>query len=190
MKEFESLSTYINLAKKTINKFGTKDMLYNDDVVSDVANAIMIGDWRWDENRTGKTGQKKTKYSYRNQCAIWAIKTYLSKRYKNKSKKMLSLDSKMSNDCDIDFKEYLISNEIDPGDNLIKDEYYTNLSNDIQSILNSDIISTNQKEYIKLYFFKGYTLEQIGQTFNLTREAIRQNINKALISIKSVINNV
>lgn len=190
MQEFESLSTYINLAKKTINKFGTKDMLYNDDVISDVANAIMVGDWRWDENRVGKNGQKKTKYSYRNQCAIWAIKTYLSKRYKNQSKKMLSLDSPTSQDSDMDFTNYLISNEADPSDNLMNDEYHKNLSKDIKDILNSNIINTQQKQYIELYFFKGYTLEKIGNMFNLTREAVRQNINKGLASIRNIINYV
>ena len=73
--EFDDLKVYLNLAKKTINKFGgslAKEMLRSEDAISDVASAIMQGDWKWDANRTGKTGQKKTRYSYRNQCAIWA----------------------------------------------------------------------------------------------------------------------
>ena len=94
IKEYDSLSTYISLAKKTISKFAPKfyktlshDMLANDDAVADVAHAIMVADWKYDNDRVGKTtGQKKTKYSYRNQCAIWAIKTYITSKYKKNNK--------------------------------------------------------------------------------------------------------
>jgi hypothetical protein len=51
-------------------------MLKNEEAISDVATALMYADWRFDENRKGKTGLQKTLYSYRNQCAIWAIKKY------------------------------------------------------------------------------------------------------------------
>ena len=86
--KLEDLSFYTKLAKKTISSFAnniysglSQEMLANDETVGDVANAIMIGDWRWDKNRKGKTGKSKTQYSYRNQCAIWAFHTYASKIY-------------------------------------------------------------------------------------------------------------
>ena len=95
--DFENLDTYIKLAKKTISKFApsfynglSKEMLQSSDAVSDVATAIMEADWNFDPDRTGKTGQKKTLYSYRNQCALWAIKTYVSNKYKKR--KSMSLD--------------------------------------------------------------------------------------------------
>ena len=50
-KQFESLSFYINLAKKTISKFAPKfynglsiEMLQNEDAVSDIATALMYAD--------------------------------------------------------------------------------------------------------------------------------------------------
>ena len=88
-RKFDSLSSYISLAKKTISKFGPKfynglstEMLNNEEAISDVATSIMYADWRFDENREGKSGQKKTLYSYRNQCAIWAIQTYVTQNTK------------------------------------------------------------------------------------------------------------
>jgi hypothetical protein len=91
--QFESLDFYLNLSQKIIAKLAptffsglSKEMLKNEDAVSFVANAIMMGDWRWEKSDEKK--QNKTLYSYRNQCAIWAIKTYITKKYKlNKSKK-------------------------------------------------------------------------------------------------------
>ena len=96
-KSYDSLDTYIGLAKKTISKFGSQfysglstEMLKNSDAISDVATAIMYADWRFDPNRPGKSGQKKTLYSYRNQCALWAMKTYVTVKYKKR--KNISLD--------------------------------------------------------------------------------------------------
>ena len=76
---FESLDFYTNLAKKIIAKIGptffaglSKQMLKDEDAISFVANAIMMGDWRWKQKEEDKP--LKGLYSYRNQCAIWAIK--------------------------------------------------------------------------------------------------------------------
>ena len=98
-QQFETLQTYINLAKKTISKFAPSfysglrnELLSNEDAIADIAQAIMTADWKWDKDRVGYEGKSKTKYSYRNQCAIWAIQTYMSNKYKKKNMSM-SLDS-------------------------------------------------------------------------------------------------
>ena len=98
--KLEDLCFYTKLAKKTISAFAnniysglSQEMLANDETVGEVANAIMIGDWRWDKNRKGKTGKSKTRYSYRNQCAIWAIQTYATKKYKKKKLHSLEYSS-------------------------------------------------------------------------------------------------
>lgn len=186
--EFDNLKIYLNLAKKTINKFGgslAKEMLKSEDAISDVASAIMQGDWKWDANRTGKTGQKKTRYSYRNQCAIWAIQTYATKKYK--APKKSSLDFAKDDDS-ANMKDRIPSKEKDPCTILIEKESENLFHQDIIDILSSDLITDNQREYIKLYYFEGYTLEKVGQRFSITREAVRQNIHKALRNIKNLIN--
>jgi len=185
--EFDDLKIYLNLAKKTINKFGgslAKEMLKSEDAISDVASAIMQGDWKWDANRTGKTGQKKTRYSYRNQCAIWAIQTYATKKYK--APKKSSLDFAKDEDSS-NIKDTIPSKEKDPCAIAIEKESEDILNNDIYNILNSNLVTENQREFIKLYYFEGYTLEKVGQRFNITREAVRQNIHKALKNIKNLV---
>jgi RNA polymerase sigma factor (sigma-70 family) len=81
----------------------------------------------------------------------------------------------------------IISSSIkDPCEIAIEKEYSENLSKDIRDILNSELISDKQRQYIELYYFEGYTLEKIGKRFNITREAVRQNINKSLEKIKNL----
>jgi RNA polymerase sigma factor (sigma-70 family) len=190
-KQYDSLDTYINLAKKTISKFCPKfynglstEMLKNNDAISDVATAIMYADWRFDPDRKGKNGQQKTLYSYRNQCAIWAIKTYVTNKYK-KNNDTMSLDFN-TKDSDSSFHSSMPDTRVEePVEILIKNEQETNLNMLINNLLLNNNLSDKQREQIKLYYLEDHTLSQIGKKFGVSREAIRQNIKRALEIIKS-----
>lgn len=188
-KEFESLSFYINLAKKTISKFAPKfynglstEMLKSEEAVSDIATALMYADWRYDENRKGKTGLQKTLYSYRNQCAIWAIKTYVTNKYKQH--KVSSLDFELEDDkfLDATIKD---NKARSPLDIAIDTEYSDNLSKCITNLLDNNLLSDKQKKQIQMYYFEDKTLSEIGKEFGVSREAVRQNIKRGLETIKS-----
>lgn len=193
--KFESLDFYITLAKKIIAKMGgqlnvgmSKTMLKNEDTISFVANAIMMGDWRWKEN-TGdkdKETQYKSLYSYRNQCGIWAIKTYLTKSYKNKNKNYSLNHCNIDDGCELEsiIQDY---SQMKPLDILISKEDIDSKKDLIKEILSSELLSEKQKEYIKLYFFENLTLEKIGKKFGVTREAVRQSIKVSIQKIKNLI---
>jgi RNA polymerase sigma factor (sigma-70 family) len=188
-KQYDSLDTYLNLAKKTISKFGPKfynglsaEMLKNSDAISDVATAIMYADWRFDPDRIGKSGQKKTLYSYRNQCALWAIKTYVSNKYKKRQN--MSLDFENNEDSPV-LNSTIKDNSIkSPLDTLIDQENAENLSLAIKALFDNSLLSEKQKEQIRLYYFDNETLSSIGQKFGVSREAIRQNLKRAIEIIR------
>ena len=58
----------------------------------------------------------------------------------------------------------------------------------INDLLESDILSDKQKDYIKLYYFENMTLEKIGQKYDVTREAVRQSIKSSISKIKQLVN--
>lgn len=188
-KRYESLSTYLMLSKKIINKFApkfiVKQMLSDEDAVSDVATAIMNADKNFDPNREGSTKQKKTLYSYRNQCGLWAIKTYITKQYK--SKKLNSLDFTIDDNNSSLYSTIPDHKNKDPLDVLIENEEEDNLNMDISSILNSDILNQKQKEQIRMYYFDNMSLAEIGSKYGVTREAVRQNIKRAITSIQNLV---
>jgi len=189
-REFENLSTYILLAKKVISKFAptfysglNKELLSNEDAISDIAAALMNADWKWDKNRVGYNGQSKTRYSYRNQCGIWAIKSYISNKYKKKNQK-LSIDN-ISNEDMKTFSASIVDKSMsDPYDIVSSEEETTNLQNTVKTLLDSDMLSDKQRNQIKKYYFENKTLVQIGDEYGVTREAIRQNIQKGLNKIR------
>jgi RNA polymerase sigma factor (sigma-70 family) len=192
--KFDSLDDYLILAKKAISKFGhsmSTKMLKDEDAIAAVANALMMADWRWDENYQNSLGTKKTKYSYRNQCAIWAIQTYLSKEYQKNKKfdKVYSLDYVLeSEDSGSVYNTIKNDKNQTPEDIVLNQEKLENIQKLIDMILNLECLSDRQKDYIKLYYIESQTFEAIGNKYGITREAVRQGLNKAMNIIRSFIN--
>lgn len=194
--KYQDLSFYIDLAKKTINKFGRKmyyglssEMLKNEDAIADVAHAIMVADWNYDSNRTGKkTGKKKTRYSYRNQCALWAIQTYATKAKKKKNH-FFSIDSLIDSDNSDSTMGSLIEDkkQKNPAENIIEEEKIQLTNNLICQIFDSNILTEKQSRQLRMYYLDGMTLQQIGDSFNISREAVRQSIKTSINKIKDLI---
>lgn len=196
--DFESLDTYLLLAKKSISKFANsifnglaQKMLKDEDAISTVANAIMMADWRWDDNYQSKQGTKKSKYSYRNQCAIWAIQTYATKNNKKSKyiKNVYSLDYDNSESAD-----YISTHEkvqdaqcLSPDAIAISNESKQITEDLVHNIFQLNCLSDRQKEYIRLYYLDEYTFEKIGKIYGITREAVRQGLNKAIMILKELV---
>lgn len=186
---YETLDTYTLLAKKVISKFSSsfyvglrQELLNNEEAISEIAEALMIADWKWDANRKGHNGQSKTRYSYRNQCGLWAIKTYISKKYKKKYKQV-SIDH--AADEDKSYVQNIPAQNSDPSELVSQEEETELLKRNIQDILQSNLLSDKQKDQIYQYYFEGKTLLEIGKIYGVTREAIRQSIQKGLESIRA-----
>lgn len=197
--QFDNLSEYLKLAKKAISKFANQfynglsiKMLKDEDAISSVANSIMMADWRWDENYDNKKGTKKTKYSYRNQCALWAIQTYVTKNYqynKKFKKTFYSLDHIINEEAESCAYTMIQDNKaLSPDNYLIEKETKEDLSDSIENLLSLECLTDRQKDYIRLYYFESYTFEKIGQKYGITREAVRQGLNKAINTIKEIVN--
>ena len=55
----------------------------------------------------------------------------------------------------------------------------------VSTLLESNILSDKQRDQIYSYYFDNKTLLQIGKEYGVTREAIRQNIQKGLNKIRA-----
>jgi len=95
----------------------------------------------------------------------------------------ISMDAPLTEDEDGDMYEVLLSDESpSPDGNLLNDS----LRKEIERALSS--LTEREANIIKLYFgLNGkhpYTLEEIGEEFNLTRERVRQIKEKAIKRLK------
>lgn len=188
-KKFDTLENYLTIAKKTIYNFGKRyypalvqEMLGNDETISTIAHAIMVADWKWDVDRVGKiSGKSKSQYSFRNQHAVWAIKKYISNKYAPKNQKRKNISeftietiSKPNSDPSVEYEE---------------NDYGECLKENIKNLIDFAPISDKQKEQIRMYYYKDMTLQQIGDHYDVTKEAVRLNIKKGIDSIRQMVKN-
>ena len=190
MDDFKDMAEYIDMAKKTIRAFSNKicpgictQMSTSEDAIADIAYAMMCADWKYDKNRKGKHSNKsKTQYSYRNQCAIWAIQTYIKRHLKGKP---LYLNNILDKDDAATFSDLLEDkNQREPVQHVIDAEKTELESQLVQDIFSSNILKDSQKEKLRLYYMDGLSLAQIGKKYGVTREAIRQNIKNSINKIQ------
>ena len=193
MEQYMDMVEYIDIAKKVIRTFADKicpgmckEMSQNEDAVADIAHAIMCADWKYDETRKGKTSnQTKTKYSYRNQCAIWAIQTYVKKHLKNKHYYIHEI---VTDQSDLSFDQMIEdTNQKEPLTNVIAREKTELEKEMVNDIFESGILSETQKDKLKLYYFENLSLAKIGKRYGVTREAIRQNMKVSIKKIQEAI---
>lgn len=183
--EYKDMVEYIEIAQKAIKAFSDKicpgisyQMSQSEDAISDVAQAIMWGDWKYDPNRKGQISNlSKTQYSYRNQCAIWGIQTYLKKRLKRKTVYLNNLVQ----DQEMDLTNLLVDErQNEPITQLLDQEKEDLKSQTIRDIFDSKLLTQEQKDKVRLYYLEGYSLAKVGKKYGVTREAIRQTLKSCI----------
>jgi RNA polymerase sigma factor (sigma-70 family) len=192
--QYETLANYLLMAKKMITKFAPKyystlaqEMLHDEGAIADVAHSIMMADWKWNPLYRSKKNTVRTKRSYRNQRAIWAIKDYISKRKCNGYVFSLSYENPRSDDPTPlsgllqDKKAYNPSTLAENADEV---EYSQKL---IETLLKCEVITNKQKEYIVSYYLDSQTLQEVGTKYGVSREAVRQGINHGLDTFRSLL---
>jgi RNA polymerase sigma factor (sigma-70 family) len=164
--EFDTTKEYLTIARKTIRAFThgkvSETMLKSDDAISNVATAIMLADWRWEPNKG------KTKYSYRNQCAIWAIKAYMQRAFLPKT--TISFNSSDS-DC-VDGMASMIQDKTNDKAGEVNDI--------LENCLNQGVISNKQFKYIKGYYLDSKTYQEIADEVGVSRQSVEQLIKSGI----------
>jgi RNA polymerase sigma factor (sigma-70 family) len=185
-KAFMPLSEYLLAAQKAIKFFAPKvraglvnELLDSEDAISNVAYAMMIADWKY------KDGMGMTQYNYRNNYALFAIRSYIVRKSKSLKKTgvVKSLDFEMSDD----YSFYKIICDAGPVDHLDMMAEDDSKLNEITDCLSDGTVTEKQAKCIQMYYFDGLTYEQIGNTMGVTKERVRQNINNGIEKIKEKI---
>jgi len=165
--QFDTLEEYYKLAKTMItgelSKYGTgfvQKLLQSDDCIANIANVLMMADWKW--NNTG------TKYGYRKQCVQWAVSNILTRHYKHKYK----------------HKDVPIS------DDMIEDKRPNSRHKElINDIVNSKILTKKQRKYIISKYIDGFTLQEIGDKYGVSKQNIQQTIKSGIKKLRNEYSN-
>ena len=189
---FETNEEYLTIAKKIIRTFAPRfgaelaeQMLRSDDAISNMATAVMMADWRWNPEYRSKQGTVRTRRSYRNQCCLWAMQSYISRQKYNKQNHM-SLDTMLSGSASEFTLQEIIPDfaQCSPEDTIVEKEHLRFVNSTVKKILGSKYLTEQQANFIERHHIDGETLVSIGNDFGISREAVRQSIERGITNIR------
>lgn len=177
----ESLEYYDTVAKKCISMFAgtlSQKMLKDEDAISHVSEHIMWGHLRWKEDGG------RTLKSYLNQCGIWAIKIWKTKMYKTMSSSQVqSLNYDLSVGGSDSCELYQITKDEkceEPFDIL-----FDNKKTDAIKAIEDKCLTNLQRTCLQQRYIEGKKLRQIAEAMNISKQAVDQNIRKAIEKLKN-----
>lgn len=165
----ETLDWYLKNAENAIRKFaGGTRLIKDEDAIAFVARFMMDADCKYD----GKTG---TREGFRWKYAEYAVKTIISRR-KNK-KKTISINTERGDDG-FKFENSLTRDKAsnNPNNNIIPDV--------IHLVNNAVYLNDREKGCIKANFIDAKNYQEIADDLGITRERVRQIVDKALYKIR------
>lgn len=202
--EFLSNKEYLSGAKKIIKKYASKysvdlakEMLASDDAISNVATQLMYADWRWDEKNRDNGKIALDRYRYRNQCGVWAIKVYMTRKRKftnvdqengmsPKIPQSLNLEiATADSNKKTDF--YTTVEDKKESDNRHKEEKNDFIHEKVNELLCSGVLSEKQKTFLEEKFVNDKTMATIAKENNISRQAVAQVIDKGILKLKEFV---
>lgn len=176
---FLSLPEYIKeaeiLIKKTCNKSLIKQLINDDDTVSEVAKGMMDADWRW------KDDQGWSREAYRQHMGRYAIIACINGQVNND---VVSLDHR----CDENgepLRNTVASGALNPEEICIEKEEENTNTAEAQRLLNNSNLTVRQKQCAEKFFLEEKSYLQIAEELDITRQAVQQNVAKAIKEMKS-----
>lgn len=190
-KGFLTIKEYLQITKKivkhVVGKTNSKiatEILRSDDVLSNIATAIMISDWRYE------SGEGASIQTYRYGGALQAIKTYLKRRSNKKFIYSLDLDlNDDNNNHDVKNNGNALYDKLE--DDSQHEPILEDIKNDnhdsLIALLDGDTLNDKEKICINKYFFDSMTYQKIGDELGITRERVRQIIDGGLSKLKEAL---
>ncbi len=176
--QFESLSTYLDIARKMIISCAPnlrsglrEEMLASEDAISRIAESIMRADWQF--NGVGNIS------GYRSYRAVCAMKSYMSTKKQNHKRHgvILSLDHDMDNNG----RRF---QDIVPAPIKHSEPYKNIQDQEVYKLLDTNNITLLQKQRIYNYYIDGLTLSNIATKSGVTKQAVSLSIKNGLANIK------
>jgi len=163
---FLTLDEYLLGARKLIAKYGLSCHVEDEDAISYVAQYMMKADETCDETKSARN-------TWRINQARYAIMNLRTKFLKDKKHKTLSLNVQIKNNGgrSVQLSDTIPDNRMDN----TKEEQYNQVINAAQNVL-----SGRRQHCFLSYYKKGKTLQEIGDELGITKEAVRQQLEKGI----------
>ncbi len=182
-KEERTLANYTKEAMCLIGRFGQSWMLNSEDIITNVANAIMRAEWDFDPDRGVKRSTLRITY------ARYQIITEFRELAKwNKRPPHFSIEAERVNDEGRSFRSDIghVEDYREPYDPDVEiKEQHEVTKKAVAKMLKSKCLTNKQRRYLKLHYLKGKSVVQMADKFQCSKQAVSQVVNGGLNKLKT-----
>lgn len=178
MHEPITVQDYRKIAKKVINHYCKKSvlaqkLLRSEESIGNIAGRIMKAD------HTYKPGTHLNKRSWRGRCARWALLKEIKQLKPPKKIKIISLDTLSADTLQS-------PDDISPTENFSSGEKIRKARRQVQYLLENSGLTPIQNKCVRMYYLGEMTYLEIGQSLGISKQAVQQNVAKALRAMKFI----
>ena len=181
-KEERTLANYTKEAMCLIGRFGQSWMLNSEDIITNVANAIMRAEWDFDPDRGVKRSTLRITY------ARYQIITEFRELAKwNKRPPHFSIEAERINDEGRSFRSDIghVEDYREPyNPDAETQETINNQKKQVAKLLKSKSLTKKQRKYLKLYFLKQMSMNDMADKFKCSKQAVNQVVNGGLNKLR------
>jgi hypothetical protein len=182
--EFLTDKEYTAATKKIIKHFTRRSrrlsqiLIKDAEIFHNIKFKIMKADWRW------KADGGRTRYSWRNQCGIWAIQEAIEEvkqKYEDMKDSHLSLSftNTSSNNTDMKLSDKIGSKQPDPSQIMMREETATKHKKEIVQLIKAAKLTDTEIEYTTLWA-EGQTYQEIAKRFDIKNQSVGSIVKKAI----------
>ena len=157
-------------------------MLNSEDVISNVANAIMRAEWDFDPDRGVKRSTLRITY------ARYQIITEFRELAKwNNRPSHFSIEAERINDEGRSFRSDIghVEDYREPyNPDAETQETINNQKKQVAKLLKSKSLTKKQRKYLKLYFLKQMSMNDMADKFKCSKQAVNQVVNGGLNKLR------
>jgi DNA-binding CsgD family transcriptional regulator len=188
--EFLTDKEYTAATKKIIKHFTRRSrrlsqiLIKDAEIFHNIKFKIMKADWRW------KPDGGRTRYSWRNQCGIWAIQEAIEEvkqKYEDLKTADLSLNYCKKSDSynETKLSDRLSSKVPDPSFAMSQSETTLKLRKEINGLIKAANLTEIEIEYLNLWA-EGQTYQEIAKRFEIKNQSVSSVVKKALQKMRKV----
>ena len=180
-----TLDSYLKEAKVMILKWGQRWMLNDEQIVGDVANAIMRAEDSYDpdHNSGAAMGTLRVTYGRNEILNIFRKHRAITKRGQHYS---LNRDHDSPSGTPFTFAEALEDKSEHFIDTIISEDTIEENKERVRKMIEDSYISKKQKQYLRAKYMEGLSSKEIAEKFNVSKQAVSEGLLKGLAKLREI----
>lgn len=180
------LDSYLKEAKVMILRWGQRWMLNDEQIVGEVAGAIMRAEDNYDPEHNSGAAMGTLRVTYGRNAILNTFRKHraMTKRGKHYS---LNLENDSPSGAPFTLAETLEDKSEHFIDTIISEDTIEENKERVRKMLEDSYLSRKQKQYLRAKYMEGLSSKEIAEKFNVSKQAVSEGLLKGLSKLREVV---